>query len=155
MGIARFFRSVASGASLVLGALTWQVSHGCTYSVGDAFFYQPDSTALTPRSEESLQRWAQKIRKYNRLFAVVMSGHTTDQESARLAELRVAQVRKRVVDAGVDPKIVDASAKGAAQPVVAASDKRNARVELEVVGYPTAPVAGKLCGICLCFEKES
>ena len=100
------------------------------------------SARLTKAGREALDQVIEKLRGFDRVKSIVITGHTDSTGSAaanqKLSERRAAAVRDYLISRGVNPALLTAIGAGEDQPIADNSTKEgramNRRVEIEIEG---------------------
>lgn len=121
-------------------AETRRTALGMVMNLGDSIEFDFDKAELRPENREILSRIAGVLLTAEDV-GIQVYGHTDDVGSVEynqeLSERRAAAVRQYLVEAGVDPDIIQSKGFGKSAPLVEGTDpesrQRNRRVEIAIV----------------------
>jgi len=121
-------------------AETRRTALGMVMNLGDSIEFDFNKAKLRPENKEILSRIAGVLLTAEDV-GIQVYGHTDDVGTAEynqeLSERRAEAVRQYLVDAGVDPNIIQSKGFGKSAPLVEGTDpesrQRNRRVEIAIV----------------------
>lgn len=121
-------------------AETRRTALGMVMNLGDSIEFDFDKAKLRPENKEILSRIAGVLLTAEDV-GIQVYGHTDDVGSVeynqKLSERRAEAVRQYLIEAGVDPNIIQSKGFGKSAPLVEGTDpasrQRNRRVEIAVV----------------------
>ncbi len=111
-------------------------------SASSGALFAKNSSQLTPEARQSVVEIADKIRSYQELDSVTVTGHTDSTGDASynqwLSEQRANRVRELLVLSGLSTHKITSSGRGETQPVADNRTRegraKNRRVEIEIRG---------------------
>lgn len=140
---ARDSQDMAAGGGT--GSATPGTSQDFVVNVGDRVFFETDSTVLTARARETLNRQAQWLRLYPQYHAAI-EGHAdergTREYNLGLSARRANVVRDYLVSQGIPGSRLRTIAYGKERPVAVCNDEscwsQNRRAVTAVTSGPTS-----------------
>jgi peptidoglycan-associated lipoprotein len=107
------------------GAATPGSAQDFVVNVGDRVFFETDSTELTQRSRDTLDKQAQWLQRYNR-YAFTIEGHAdergTREYNIALGARRAQVVREYLVARGIESHRMRTISYGKERPVAVCND---------------------------------
>jgi len=121
-------------------AETRRTALGMVMNLGDSIEFDFNKAELRPENKEILSRIAGVLLTAEDV-GIQVYGHTDDvgtvEYNQKLSERRAEAVRQYLIDAGVDPDIIQSKGFGKSAPLVEGTDpqsrQRNRRVEIAIV----------------------
>jgi len=121
-------------------AETRRTALGMVMNLGDSIEFDFDKAELRPENREILSRIAGVLLTAEDV-GIQVYGHTDDvggvEYNRELSERRAEAVRRYLIEAGVDPSIIQSKGFGKSAPLVEGTDpesrQRNRRVEIAIV----------------------
>jgi OOP family OmpA-OmpF porin len=116
-----------------------------TLNASGSALFAHNSSNLTPTAKAELNRLAERIKDYEQLDTIRVTGHTDSAGSAQynkwLSERRAERVKSHLVSKGLAAEKISTAGKGETQPVngnaTRAERAKNRRVEIEIRGQRT------------------